>query len=329
MSLLSEEMMDEATTNLILQLHWEDIKTLEFKGKGKESAGLSDVELALQFQQEEFERAVTRRADQRMAASIDRALLDDRVNLAVLADEERRASDDRKVACQLGGHANPADLQAPAVDFGNETLVEFGSSGTENADGNNGSLSSPFESEVGERSAWGARRRLRPSDGAEYQCDSCMEVTLGVELPCGHHYCRQCTVRLFIEALPDESLFPVRCCRQSIPMSLVHHFLGSDLARQVEKKAVEYATTNRTYCHEASCAAFIEPGYIHGSTGTCPRQQCGRRTCCLCKKPAHSGDCLQNGDFGETLELAEVNGWRRCEQCHNMVELNYGCNHMT
>lgn len=49
MSLLSEEMMDEATTDLILQLHWEDIKTLEFKGKGKESAGLSDAELALQF----------------------------------------------------------------------------------------------------------------------------------------------------------------------------------------------------------------------------------------------------------------------------------------
>ncbi|KAI4086969.1 MAG: hypothetical protein LQ344_007138 [Seirophora lacunosa] len=161
-------MMDEATTNLILQLHWEDIKTLEFKGKGKESAGLSDAELALQFQQEEFERAVTRRADQRMAASIDRALLDDRVNLAVLADEERRASDDRKVACQLGGHANPADLQAPAVDLGNETLVEFGSSGTDNADGNNGSLSSPFESEVGES----CRAAITIVDSVQSVCSS-------------------------------------------------------------------------------------------------------------------------------------------------------------
>ncbi|KAL9012543.1 MAG: hypothetical protein Q9173_002695 [Seirophora scorigena] len=179
MSLLSEQMMDEATTDLMLQLHWEDIKTLEFKGKGKESAGLSDAELALQFQQEEFEQAVTRRADQRMAASIDRALLDDRVNLAVLADEERRASDDRKVACQLGGHATPADPQAPTVELGNDTLAEFGSSGTDKADGNSGSFSFPFESEVGERSASGARRRLRPSDGAEYRCDSCMEVTFG------------------------------------------------------------------------------------------------------------------------------------------------------
>lgn len=332
MSFLSGSTIDEATVELILQLQLEDIEDTKrtSKGKGREDDRFSDAEIALQLQQEEFERAFTESGDRRMAESIRRAVLDDGAHIAVLAGEEIRAAGDRQMACLLSGQTPQPNPQAPILDTDDELLSKLSSFNIEDADEDDCHEPSSAAGEAGESSAWGAARRPQKVDVPRSQCDSCTDMKHTVQMPCKHRYCRQCTVRLFTEALPDESLFPVRCCRQLIPMSVVHHYLGSDLARRVDKKAIEYSTSNRTYCHEASCATFIEPGYTLGPTGTCPIQRCGRQTCILCKKAAHSGDCPPQDDgLVETLLLAQANGWQRCVQCQNFVELHYGCNHIT
>jgi len=45
--------------------------------------------------------------------------------------------------------------------------------------------------------------------------------------------------------MTDESLFPLRCCKQSIPTGDVRIFLTSELIDQYELKKVEFGTTNR------------------------------------------------------------------------------------
>lgn len=324
--------MDEATENLILQLQLEDIEEERdrSKGKARKDDEIADADLALQVQEEEFKHTITIRSDYRMAQSIGRAVTDDAVNIAVLAGEERRAAADREMACRLSGQTARPDPQTSILDTDDDVLSRLSALNIDVATGEESQESSSSPGEAGESSAWATGRRPQRLNGPKNKCDTCMDMKHTVQMPCAHHYCRHCTVRLFTEALPDESLFPVRCCRQNIPMSLVSSYLGTDLTRQVEKKAVEYATTNRTYCHVASCATFIEPGYTHGSTGICPREHCGSQTCILCKKPAHDGDCPPRDDGSEeALQLAQSNGWQRCEQCQNVVELNHGCNHIT
>ena len=181
---------------------------------------------------------------------------------------------------------------------------------------------------AGENSALAARRGRR-DPGHVTECIVCREEHEVVQMPCSDPYCRECTIGLFEEAITDETLFPPRCCRQPIPVSLVRHFIGRDLATRIERKAIEYGTANRTYCHDPACATFIEPGYVNGASGACPKPRCGKQTCVLCKKSAHDGDCPPDNGIETVLQLARSEGWQRCSACGNMVELRYGCNHMT
>lgn len=177
-----------------------------------------------------------------------------------------------------------------------------------------------------ESSAWAASRTSESHEGC---CVSCQEMREIVAVPCGHLYCGDCIRRLFTDATIDETLFPPRCCRSQIPVLFVPHFLGSRLTTRFEEKAIEIGTANRTYCSEPSCAAFIAPHRIQGTTGTCPVLECGTRTCVLCKRAAHEGQCPRDDQFDETIRLVREVGWQQCQQCQHMVELGSGCYHIT
>ncbi|KAL8982165.1 MAG: hypothetical protein Q9177_005355 [Variospora cf. flavescens] len=330
--------MDEASAELISQLLLDDMEDFQrrAKGKGKEGDDISDADLALQLQHQEYKVEAMGRADRRMALSHQRAVQDDGASVMVQAGEERSSATDRQMACQLGGQSVLPHPQAafipPAsfIDTNDDILARMNALNFNNVSvGENQVLSSPID-EAGESSAWAAGRRPPTASNGRDMCNSCLDVKLTVQLPCHHRSCQKCTIQLFTAALSDESLFPLRCCGKSIPMSLVRPFLGPGLTNRMEKKAIEYTTTNRTYCHEPSCATFIEPGQIHGSTGACPRELCGRLTCVLCKNAVHEGDCPPRDDgVEEALQLAQASGWQRCGQCQNVVELNIGCNHIT
>ncbi|KAJ4422103.1 hypothetical protein N0V82_003296 [Gnomoniopsis sp. IMI 355080] len=179
------------------------------------------------------------------------------------------------------------------------------------------------QARMGESASWAASRQPPPN---HRPCTSCMEFTPESRLmraPCQHEYCHDCVKSLFTTAMRDESLFPPKCCQQAIPADQHAKILGWNLVSLYYAKQIEFSTENRTYCHNAECGAFIKPGNI----GRC--SSCGLRTCVSCKKIAHGGDCPKDAELHRVLEMAEQEGWRRCTKCNAMVELAYGCNHMT
>lgn len=146
-------------------------------------------------------------------------------------------------------------------------------------------------------------------------------------LPCRHRYCRECVNQLFIGASTDETLFPPRCCRQEVSVDVVALHLSPKTKAQFQKKAPEFRTPNRVYCHAPHCAAWIPPAANQPDQAKC--ESCGEMTCTTCKGAAHPGDCPHDQAMQEFLQQAEANQWQRCQKCRAMVELEHGCNHIT
>lgn len=123
----------------------------------------------------------------------------------------------------------------------------------------------------------------------------------------------------------DESLYPPRCCRASIPPSTIWVHLSRDVSRRFSERQIEMSTTERTYCR--SCTKFILPDQFDGRGAVCPR--CSALTCSGCKEYAHQDACSDDPATEETKRLAAEEGWQSCPQCNNMIELGLGCYHIT
>ncbi|OBT53865.1 hypothetical protein VE04_06564 [Pseudogymnoascus sp. 24MN13] len=164
-----------------------------------------------------------------------------------------------------------------------------------------------------------------------YLCEACGDEKTLEELgcgPCGHEYCRDCLQDLVTAAITDQSLFPPRCCRQPIALEAIHTLLTSELVDAFIDKRVEYETPNKTYCSVQTCSAFIKLANITNNVATCLK--CDSKTCTLCKEAAHgNGECSSDPAFEQILQMVRENGWQRCYMCSSVVELNYGCNHIT
>lgn len=146
-------------------------------------------------------------------------------------------------------------------------------------------------------------------------------------VPCGDLYCKNCISELFDLSLHDESLFPPRCCHEVIPLDIARPSLTSAKATQFEAKSIELSTKNRTYCHDTSCAAFIPPSGPEVEKATCG--VCGLITCTVCKSPSHEGECPPDPLHEAFIEAANEAGFQKCYECNRMVELNFGCHHIT
>jgi hypothetical protein len=145
-----------------------------------------------------------------------------------------------------------------------------------------------------------------------------------VRFPCEHYYCAKCVAELFESAAKDESRFPPKCCGKAIPLSVVKGSLTSVQILRFERKSIEYATPNRTYC--SSCSTFIEPNSIEGDVAACV--QCYQKTCVNCKYKSHEGECPEDTALDSLVKKAQEKGWQRCFKCKRMVERVSGCNHM-
>ncbi|KAI0123952.1 IBR finger domain-containing protein [Xylariales sp. AK1849] len=145
--------------------------------------------------------------------------------------------------------------------------------------------------------------------------------------PCQHEYCRDCLERLYRDSMVDETLFPPRCCRQTIPLDENVMLLPESVVDLFRKKSIEFSTSDRTYCHQPQCSTFVPYTACNNDIGTCP--DCGAQTCTICKGASHSGDCPHDEQLQQVLGLARTEGWQRCQDCRTMVELNIGCNHIS
>ncbi|KAG9699687.1 hypothetical protein KCU95_g3684, partial [Aureobasidium melanogenum] len=148
-----------------------------------------------------------------------------------------------------------------------------------------------------------------------------------LETPCGHHYCIECLSELFELSMQDETLYPPRCCQQTIPLEEAKLVLDPKPIRNFEHKSIELDTKDRTYCFDPRCSTFIPAEHITDDVATCPG--CGERSCAICKVAAHRGDCPRDENLQQLLQAAENQGWQRCYQCRRVVDLRSGCNHIT
>ena len=113
-----------------------------------------------------------------------------------------------------------------------------------------------------------------------------------LKTPCDHHYCKNCLVVLVEAFTRDESLFPLRCCQDPIPVAEVLPSLSLELRSLFRQKNAEFSvhTRDRLYCSNLDCSTFLESseGRLSVSAIECPH--CLVNTCPRCKESAHPGE---------------------------------------
>ncbi|KAL6817111.1 hypothetical protein J3E69DRAFT_374967 [Trichoderma sp. SZMC 28015] len=312
---MSDE-IDQATLNLIMELQLQDAR--------HHQAEQSDAEFALQVYYSELESMATTSSDRAIARSMAHAALNDGDFIRNHLEEEQQAVRDREYA--INGHPS-----APVPSIATpDTVIEDGMI-KKLAALYNGVVDDPY-STVGEPSSRQTTRAGNSSSAStKGRCLACMEdvpLSETVQCPCSHEYCRACIAKLFKAAMSDESLFPPRCCGQSIPLGMNQIFLPAELVREYREKELEYRTPNRTYCHRPSCSAFIPQQSIQGDIAVCTK--CRKKTCTFCKGKSHKkGHCPEDAATSDLLRIASENGWQRCYSCRTLVDLSTGCNHIT
>lgn len=315
---MAYEGIDVASLQLILELQLSDAERL-LTGKSREGE-TSDEELAASLYKSELESVARFNSDRTMCRSIARAVQLDADSIRSHTEQESQAVLDRQQA--LGqNHSTVAQNDAiPELD--DETLSRLEAMSVLDDDENS------LVGNNAESSSWAASRPTtlipRPKCIA---CGDTLAPGKEVRCDCSHDYCVGCLESLVRAAITDESLFPPRCCKQPIPMQVIETFFTSAFILEFRAKEAEYGTSNRTYCHMATCSAFINPTFIEEDTATC--SQCSVQTCSICKGPSHTNDCPEDETTQEILRIAAENGWQRCQTCRRMVELDTGCNHMS
>ncbi|KAK6522012.1 hypothetical protein TWF281_002583 [Arthrobotrys megalospora] len=171
------------------------------------------------------------------------------------------------------------------------------------------------------------------------ECVSCTDmfpVTEIVTLDCDHRFCEGCLNMMVMTASQQESTMPPKCCNIKVRPNVIKRVLKTDEDKvKFSRKIIEYDTSveKRLFCPKQKCGAFIpyhpRKDQHHPLIGTC--QKCGTRACRICKGKAHkhTEDCPEDIGLNAVIGLSKDNGWKRCYRCRAMIELNYGCNHMT
>ena len=265
--------MDEDSAALIIQLQIQDSQQLSalYEGKGKGREGyLSDCQLAMNLYLEDLERNASIILDRRMTRSIARACQMDGNVVTTSLSQEQTAASDRETACRLGGLTDQNPIPPwtiPSDEMDEETLDKLSALYIQapaedlNPEPTAASVSEP------ESSDWVATRLT----AAYRRCTACQEhIRFFARVPCGHEYCRECLKGPFQASMTDDSLFPPRCCRQSITTGRVRVFLTVDLIKQYEQKKVEFDTPDRTYCSNPLCSAFLRLQDITDEQAFCP-----------------------------------------------------------
>ncbi|KAF2636749.1 hypothetical protein P280DRAFT_434294 [Massarina eburnea CBS 473.64] len=313
---------DDEMTALALQL--EEIGIVGQKAKGKYPMGSPpDNKIAVDSFQTEIQTHLDFLRDLKLAHSIAQAIDTDAQAIADMVRPEEQVQEDRRLAIRLHGEEPTGE---DIVEMSQPKLAGFFPLATPLID------LSDDESEVGPSMTYAQRQaKVLGKLSTEYRCCACygnFKSVSTVVASCEDRYCRDCLKSLFLRATTDESLFPPRCCRKSIPLEMISGELSSDELNAFRQAEVEFSTTDRTYCSNASCAKFVPGNRIQAGRAICGI--CSTETCSMCKNAYHRGtDCRADPALQATLALAHDQGWQRCNSCRSMVEMTYGCNHMT
>jgi len=167
-----------------------------------------------------------------------------------------------------------------------------------------------------------------PSSAVCVICGSQIEGRV-IHVMCGHQFDVNCMLDMFLLNVNDESIFPPRCCGQTISHDLIARYLHQDLIDLFEAKIKEVATANRLYCANVRCSRFL--GSRDGAARAVQCPSCTHKTCSSCRQPEHPelAVCKPDELVTKTLVLGQSHGWQRCPQCRTLVERNMGCSHIS
>src|SRR5215471_17511232 len=73
-------------------------------------------------------------------------------------------------------------------------------------------------------------------------CQDMFRITKTFQAPCGDHYCRACLLDLITAATRDETLFPVRCCQQNIPIDNLDRYIDAATLALFRTKSIDFGT---------------------------------------------------------------------------------------
>jgi hypothetical protein len=159
----------------------------------------------------------------------------------------------------------------------------------------------------------------------DLECTICMDKcdTLSMyHSPCGHPYCTDCLVDLVEASTRDESLHPLRCCKQHFVTEDVASRLTLNLRSRFYTKSIEFNTppSSRIYCPKKTCSAFLGASG-RSSNIICPT--CKTGVCCQCKNAAHPGNaCDEDTEVLQVKALARKELWQTCPGCYAIIELS-------
>lgn len=320
---------DDESSNLKTKLHRQDAELCGSSAKGKGRNGeFTGESHASQLQQQERGNADLSFSNTGMAQSFTRDVESHVPTVLNTTSPTNIAATDHDLAPGFKGNADLPDTDYTNTNLGSQQLSKLEDlfiSSSNKDDLDNGENDHQAGS-----SALAAGRSANLISTTRY-CEACCNVKSTEDVgraPCGHEYCRDCLRNLVETAITDESFFPPRCCHQPIPFEAIHKLLTFELAQAFINKKAEFDTQNRTYCSVQTCSAFIGSGNIADNVGTC--QECNSTTCILCKAAAHDrGECPNDPTLQQVLDMVKKNGWQRCNSCSSVVELHYGCNHIT
>ncbi|KAG9313338.1 hypothetical protein JVU11DRAFT_5643 [Chiua virens] len=338
---------DTASELLIAQLVLNDIASIQAsrKCKGREDAPLSNEDMALDFQAASLNGLIRVLNDYQLASSVDRAMESDAHQLRRLSLLEQAERDDHRAAVALqDGYDLPQqtaaqrtmeqtldqptrELQPVLQNRGRPNSATHSVADSIDIRMQNIHLTTQVTSSTGPRDS-----PKNPAENLECViCGDAVVVNRSFKAPCVHYYCRGCLVNLVETSLCDESLYPLRCCRQPLPLeSGVFWFITLSLRQNFLDKSREYSVPagSRVYCSNPRCSTFL------GASGYFKRNlicgDCHTISCSQCKKTAHpEEDCSDQQSMMELREMATANKWQTCPGCHAIVELSQGCYHIT
>lgn len=348
--------IDAFTLNTIIELQLDDCISLARSGKGKHREGtINDGEVALRMYADHLHEYRSTLEDRNVALNMALGIHPkDLITAAHQRDHE--IAQDLQLALELSHRSGDEDDTnvGPAFNSNDNEEVDDAQSLEQTLDKAAALLPDSVPAErylelaparpslSGTHDVSSMSRPESAARGASLRGDSQQETgycvacgdTKGfydvVRVPCGHEYCRECLSRLFQAAMRDESLFPPRCDGQEMTLSRFGFFLPPWLVQEFRERSVEFGTEKRIYCHDSRCSAFIPMSAnedIKGDSLACP--SCKKMTCTICKAAAHVGDCPKDKALQELLETAANEQWQRCYRCRRLLELEYGCYHMT
>ncbi|KAH8434458.1 BRcat and Rcat domain-containing protein [Aspergillus melleus] len=326
----SQSALDEEDLALAVQLAEIEIYHDNDKGKYRSDAP-PDYENAILVFSDELTAYKVFLGDRKLANSIARAVEVDGPAISVIIEQEKQDQEDGRLARETA--ASDAPLESLEIDSQAGYLRSKTDQGKCNLTPRLKNTDDSDESnEAAGSSITYARRQAEAIQKmkTEVQCCVCLNDFLPhrtIRLECSDLYCDDCLRDLFLRATKDESLYPPRCCRVLIPLLLIQGHMSAEELTQFEAAAVEYNTTDRTYCSNMECCQFIPPSRITADRADCA--SCGFSTCTMCKNSFHQEDCAADSALQATLALADSKGWQRCFSCRSLVELGIGCYHIT